>query len=136
MRLMLDLAVHKTEGNISVHTISLRQEISEKYLEQIITILVKAKYVTSVRGTNGGYSLAKSTSEYSVGDILRVTEGSIAPVACVEDGNCDKAENCIAWSVWNEVYEAVNNVVDNITLEDLVNRQKDGIQNVFCEGHK
>lgn len=133
VRLMLDLAVHKSDGNVSIRTISRRQEISEKYLEQIITVLVKAKFVTSVRGTNGGYALSRNAEEYTVGDILRATEGSLAPVACVENGECEKIGSCVTAGVWKEIYQAVNNVVDNITLQDLVNRYNNGLKNECSE---
>lgn len=99
-------------------------------------MLVKAKFVTSVRGTNGGYALVKDAKEYTVGDILRATEGSLAPVACVEDGECEKISTCITAGVWKEIYHAVNQVVDNITLEDLVNRHNDGYKNDCSEDKK
>lgn len=126
LRLMLDLALHDTGENIALKTIAKRQEISGKYLEQIIGILTKAGFVKSVRGSSGGYRLSKKPEEYTVGDILRLTEGSLAPVSCVENGTvaCDKAETCVTVSVWKELNDAINGVVDNITLADLVDRSE------------
>lgn len=126
LRLMVDLAVHREDGYIPIRTISLRQEISEKYLEQIITSLSRAGLVKSVRGSSGGYALSKKADDYSVGEILRATEGSLAPVACVaEDGCCEKMDYCVTSLVWERLYDAVNSVVNNITLEDLAQRQKE-----------
>ena len=114
LRLMLDLALNNTGEPISLKDIAKRQEISDKYLEQIISVLNKAKYVKSIRGAQGGYILTKRPEEYTVGMILRLTEGSLAPVACVEDEDtCDKKMN-----------KAINQVVDSITLADLVDYEK------------
>ncbi|MCD8355958.1 MAG: Rrf2 family transcriptional regulator [Clostridia bacterium] len=126
LRLMLDLAIHDTGENIALKTIAKRQNISGKYLEQIIGILAKSGFVKSVRGSSGGYRLARSPEEYTVGDILRLTEGSLAPVACVEEGveNCAKADSCVTMTVWRELNDAINGVVDHITLADLVERSQ------------
>lgn len=122
LRLMLDLAIYNTGNPVSLRDIAKRQEISEKYLEQIIAILNKAGFVRSVRGAQGGYVLRRSPKEYTVGDILRLTEGSLAPVACVGDGaeDCDREKDCVTMRVWSMLNEAINNVVDHLTLEDLV----------------
>ena len=122
-RLMLDLALHYYCGFTPLKQISQRQNISDKYLEQIITQLSRAGYVTSARGAQGGYHLAKRPEEYTVGDILRTTEGSLAPVACL-DGNadCTMAKACVTVEIWAKIEEAVNHVVDNITLADLVRK--------------
>lgn len=122
-RLMLDLALHYDCGFTPLKQISQRQNISDKYLEQIITQLSRAGYVTSARGAQGGYHLAKRPEEYTVGDILRTTEGSLAPVACL-DGNadCTMAKACVTAEIWAKIEEAVNHVVDNITLADLVRK--------------
>ena len=87
----------------------------------------KAGFVKSVRGSSGGYRLARSPKEYTIGDILRLTEGSLAPVACVEEGveNCPKAETCVTLTVWQQLNDAINQVVDNITLADLVERSEE-----------
>ena len=123
LRLMLDLAMHNTGSPVSLKDIAERQGISDKYLEQIISILNKAGYVRSVRGAQGGYSLRKKPEEYTVGMILRLTEGSLSPVACVYGDNpvdCDREADCVTVLVWRRLSEAINDVVDNITLADLV----------------
>ena len=124
LRLMLDLAVNGNDNYISIKNISTRQEISDKYLEQIINQLCKAGFVKSVRGPAGGYSLKRKPEEYTVGMILRLTEGSLAPVDCVEDGtDCGRADQCVTVLLWKKLNDAINGVVDNITLADLVDWQ-------------
>lgn len=123
LRLMLDLALHNTGGYITIKSIAARQDISEKYLEQIIALLNRAGYVKSIRGAQGGYRLAKEPTEYTVGMILRLTEGSLSPIDCIEDGECSRNGNCVTRGVWQELYDAICNVVDHITLQDLVERQ-------------
>lgn len=121
LRLMLDLAVNNTGEPISLKDIARRQGISDKYLEQIISVLNKAKYVKSIRGAQGGYVLTKKPEEYTIGMILRLTEGSLAPVACVEEENtCEKIHDCATILVWQKMNEAINDVVDHMTLQDLV----------------
>lgn len=126
VRVMLDLALHNTGECIKVKEIASRQGISDKYLEQIIAVLNKAGYVKSVRGAQGGYRIARAPEEYTVGMILRLTEGSLAPVACLEEGytECERCDTCETLSVWQELYEAVNHVVDGVTIADLVERRK------------
>lgn len=126
LRLMLDIAEH-SEGDtpVSIKDIAKRQGISYKYLEQIIAVLNKAGYVRSTRGPQGGYLLKRSPEEYTVGMILRLTEGSLAPVACVEEDAppCERMSGCATVKVWKKINQAVNDVVDDITLEDLVQWQ-------------
>ena len=107
LRLMIDLAQHDAGGYIPLRDISKRQQISAKYLEQIVVQLSRARH----------------PSEYTVGDILRITEGSLAPVACLEHEpvDCVRAEECITLNFWRGLYDAINNYVDSVTLEDLVN---------------
>lgn len=123
LRLMLDLALNNTGEYISIKSIAARQEISEKYLEQIISLLSRAGYVRSIRGSQGGYRLAMEPKEYTVGMILRLTEGSIAPIDCLDEDNCDRSGTCVTKEVWKELYDAIKGVVDRITLQDLVDRQ-------------
>ena len=126
LRLMIDLAQHDAGGYIPLRDISKRQQISAKYLEQIVTLLARAGYVKSMRGAQGGYKLAFSPEEYTVGMILRVTEGNLAPVACLEDATnqCERSQCCATLSVWEKLDKAINDVVDHITLADLVEEQK------------
>lgn len=124
LRLMLDLAVHNTGEAISLKDIAKRQEISDKYLEQIISVLNKAGYVKSIRGAQGGYMLKKAPKDYTIGMILRLTEGTLAPVSCVEeDAECAREGNCVTYMVWKKINDAIADVVDSITLEDLVDWQ-------------
>lgn len=121
LRLMLDLAVYGGEDYIPLKMVSKRQEISVKYLEQLITILSRGGFVLSSRGAQGGYKLAKPAQQYTVGDILRLMEGNLAPVACLEqaENTCPRVEQCVTLSVWEKVQAAVENVVDGVTLADL-----------------
>ncbi|NLK75124.1 MAG: RrF2 family transcriptional regulator [Clostridiales bacterium] len=124
LRLMLDLALNNTGEYIPIKTIANRQEISEKYLEQIISLLNKAGYVRSIRGAQGGYRLAMEPKDYTVGMILSLTEGSLVPVDCLQDETCCNRNNtCVTREVWEKLYEAILGVVDNITLQDLVDKQ-------------
>ena len=132
LRVMIDIAEHQHDGYIPLKEIAARQEISEKYLEQIIAVLNKAGYVKSVRGAQGGYRIAKDPADYTVGMILRLTEGSLAPVACLEDGAdiCERCDTCETLEVWQELYNAVNKVVDGVTIADLVERRKKRLENL------
>jgi len=125
LRLMLELAMNADQYT-TIKTISERQDISGKYLEQIISVLSRAGYVKSIRGSQGGYKLARPAEEYTVGMILRLIEGSLVPVACMDDepNQCPRSEECVTLDVWRQIDEAVSAVVDNITLADLVAKQK------------
>ncbi|MGN0370272.1 MAG: RrF2 family transcriptional regulator [Butyrivibrio sp.] len=131
LRLMIDIAINDVDKPVSIKEIARRQDISDKYLEQIISVLNTAGFVRSVRGAQGGYTLKKSPSEYTVGMILRLTEGSLAPVACVEEDAppCDRVDNCATIEVWKRLNKAISDVVDNITLEDLVAWQNNNADN-------
>ncbi|MGI9953001.1 Rrf2 family transcriptional regulator [Moorellaceae bacterium AZ2] len=123
LRAMFDLAQRYGEGPISLKSVAERQDISEHYLEQLIAALRKAGLVRSVRGAQGGYTLAKEPSEIKVGDIIRVLEGPIAPMDCVkeEEGECcSRAESCVARTIWEKVRDSISGVLDSITLEDMV----------------
>ena len=128
LRTMLDLALNDEGEYIPLRDIAERQDISVKYLEQIVSALTRAGFVRSVRGTGGGYRLAKKPEEYTIGMILRLTEGNLAPVACLEfeQNSCPRAANCVTLGIWEKLYDAINNVVDNITLADLVRNTKTG----------
>ena len=126
LRIMIDLALHCEQGPVRVKEIASRQGISEKYLEQIISLFNKAGYVKSIRGAQGGYLLTKAPAEYTAGMILRLAEGSIAPVACVDESaeQCEKKGVCVSAMLWEKMNVAVNQVVDNTTLQDLVDWQQ------------
>ena len=120
LRVMIDLAVNDKGDYVSLKDISNRQEVSLKYLEQIMAMLNKAGYVKSTRGNNGGYRPAKSPEEYKVGDILRKTEGDLAPIACVNGEECGKRENCKTFKFWQGLDNVINEYVDSKTLADLI----------------
>lgn len=123
LRLMLDIALTGGDSPVSLRDVAQRQDISDKYLEQIITPLGRAGLVRSVRGAGGGYLLTKKPEEYTVGEILRVLEGSLVPVSCAEaKGCCGRAEQCVTQEIWEEIGAAVSSVVDHVTLADLVER--------------
>ncbi len=137
VRAMFDIALHHGEGPIPLRSVAERQEISEHYLEQLIANLRKAGLVESVRGAYGGYLLAKKPDEITVGDIIRVLEGPIAPVDCVlsENDGCEDISNCVIKLVWDKMKDSIDEVLDNITLEDLrqeaINRKQEGNQHGY-----
>lgn len=122
LRLMVDLALNSAGEPVSLKDIAKRQGISDKYLEQIIAVLNRAGYVRSIRGAQGGYLLRRAPEEYTVGMILRLTEGSLAPVSCVEEGDlkCERQKDCATIILWKKINDAVTSVVDHVTLQDLV----------------
>ena len=126
IHILYDLAVNGTEHPVSVKEMATRQEISVKYTEQIISILNKAGYVSSSRGFQGGYRLTKPLNEYVIGDILRLTEGSLAPVECLAtaENPCHKQQKCATKMLWEKVDKAIRDVVDHVTLQDLLDWQK------------
>ena len=119
---MLDIAAHDSGEPVRIKEIASRQEISAKYLEQIVAILSKAGYVKSIRGPQGGYRLTRKPEEYSLGDILRLTEGSLAPVECLEGetNQCPRAGDCITLLFWKKLDKAIREVTEGYTLEDLL----------------
>lgn len=121
LRLMLDLALENQQV-VRLKDVAERQEISIKYLEQIISVLLKCGYVKSLRGPGGGYMLSKKPEDYTVGMILRQIEGSLAPVACLEDeeNGCSRNRECATLKLWEMLYEAINGVVNKVTLADLL----------------
>lgn len=131
LRLLLDIAVNGKDKPVSIKDVARRQDISDKYLEQIIAILNAAGFVRSIRGAQGGYVLRKEPIEYTVGSILRLTEGSLAPVACLEESSvtCDKVDNCATVILWEKLNDAINGVVDHVTLADLIEWQNNNSDN-------
>lgn len=126
LRMMIEFAMNNGCEYTKINQVARNQDISEKYLEQIVTILSRAGFVKSSRGSQGGYKLAWPAEEYTVGMILRLTEGSLAPVSCMEDtpNQCSRSDICSTLYVWKQLGDAINHVVDGITLADLVEIQK------------
>lgn len=122
LRIMADLALHDNGEYIRLKDISERQDVTLKYMEQIMPLLTKAGYVKSYRGNNGGYMLARKPEEYTAGDILRTTEGSLAPIACIEDdpNRCPRKDKCITLPFWEGMWKVINDYVDSVTLADLI----------------
>ena len=122
LRVMVDLAEHQGEGFIPLKNIAQRQEISEKYLEAIIKLLVKAKLLNGLRGKGGGYQMTKPPEQYTVGEILRLTEESLAPVTCVGAGSaaCPRAVECRTLPVWQGLDRVISEYLDSITVADLM----------------
>lgn len=122
LRVMLDLADNYTEGYIPMKDVANRQGLSLKYIERIMPVLSKNNYVEGVHGKGGGYRLTRSPEDYRVGDILRLTEGDLAPVACLECGAkpCEKAAECRTLPMWTEFHAVVNSYFDKISLADLM----------------
>ncbi|MDK2967287.1 MULTISPECIES: Rrf2 family transcriptional regulator [Lacrimispora] len=125
LRMMIEFALRPGECT-KINHVAERQDISDKYLEQIVTILSRAGFVKSRRGAQGGYYLTKDPSEYTVGMILRLAEGSLVPVSCMEEevNSCSRADICASMIVWKKLDQAISDVVDSITLADLVTEQK------------
>lgn len=127
LRLMLDLAQVDTDAFTSLKDIAERQNVSKKYLEQIVPMLTRADYLMANRGFQGGYKLTKAPADYTVGQILRLTEGSLAPVACLdhEPIQCDRCEDCITLPLWKGLDKVINEYLDNITLQDLLDNHRE-----------
>ena len=121
LRLMLDLAMHHDGSFIPLKAVSQRQSISDKYLEQIVHLLSKGGLVQSARGAQGGYRLTREPAQYSVGEILRLVEGSLVPVACLECGaQCEHTDQCMTIDLYKKMQNAIDTIVDNTTLVDLI----------------
>ena len=122
LRVIVDLAEHQAEGLIPLKVIAKRQEIAEKDVESIIKLLVKARMVNGMRGKGGGYRLTKAPHQYTVGSILRLTEESLAPVACLEPGaaSCPRMAACRTLSLWQGLDKVISDYLDNITIAELM----------------
>ena len=122
LRVLIDLAEHQTDGYIPLKEDAGRQDISEKYLETIIKLLVKANLLSGLRGKGGGYKLTKAPEQYTVGSILRLTEESLAPVSCLEPGAsaCAKAAECRTLNMWQGLDKVINEYLDSVTVADLM----------------
>ncbi len=125
LRVMIDLAQNGKENYVSLKDVAQRQNISMKYLEMIVAILHKGHLVKSLRGKSGGYKLTKSPSEYKVGEILKLTEGTLAPVMCLEENAdvCERAGDCMTLPLWQKLDSVISQYLDSVTLEDVLNRK-------------
>ncbi|MCL2061768.1 MAG: Rrf2 family transcriptional regulator [Firmicutes bacterium] len=132
IRIMLDLALNDKGDFIPLKNISERQGISVKYLEQIVTLLQKAGFVKSLRGNNGGYRLTKTPKDYTIGGILRITEGNLVPVSCLADAvnTCPRVDKCLTLPFWTGLQKVIKDYIDGTTLYDLL-KGPDGGEN-FC----
>lgn len=126
LKAMFQLAQHYGEGPIPLNSIANEQDLSENYLEQLVSTLRKAGLLNSVRGAQGGYMLAKPPKDITVGSVLRVLEGDIAPADCVIDdtSGCEKEEGCVTKLVWMRIRDSINNVIDSISLQDMLDEQR------------
>ncbi len=122
LRMLLDLAMNQSEGYIALKDIAKRQNISKKYLEQIVPLLNKSGLLRANRGYQGGYMLSKPAAECTVGEILRLTEGSLVPVSCLENdcNQCFMAAECMTLPIWEGLYKVITDYLDNITLQDII----------------
>lgn len=127
LRMLLELALRQDEGYIALKEIAESQSISKKYLEQIVPLLSRAGLLKTNRGYQGGYMLAKQPSAYTVGEILRVTEGNLAPIPCLErdENECSRLEKCMTLYVWKGLYNVINEYVNSITLQDIIDHNEE-----------
>ena len=125
LRVMIDLAEHADETLIPMKEVAERQNVSLKYMEKILPSLVKNAFIVGVHGKGGGYRLVKPPCEYKVGDILRTTEGDLAPVSCLQCNaeECQNAAECRIRPMWDQLYSIINEYFDSITLEDLMKKE-------------
>ncbi|MGN0492501.1 MAG: RrF2 family transcriptional regulator [Acutalibacteraceae bacterium] len=133
LRMLIDLAEHQNCGFVALKDIAERQNISKKYLEQIIPIFNKSDILKTTRGSQGGYKLSRSPDKYTVGEILRLTEGSLAPVDCLNEDpiSCERSGECPTLPVWQGLYRVINEYLDGITLQDILDRQKERYTNDY-----
>lgn len=133
LRVMIDLALYGGDGYITLKDISARQEVSVKYLEQVIALLNRSGFLRSLRGNNGGYMLAADPKTITAGDILRAAEGSLAPIACLRDepNRCPRQSMCTTIDFWEGFQDAVDQYVDGITLQDLADRSREKFGNDY-----
>lgn len=133
IRMLLDLAEHQNCGFIALKDIAKRQNISKKYLEQIIPIFNKSGILRTNRGSQGGYQLAKSPDQYTVGEILRLTEGSLSPVVCLEENPviCERSNDCLMLPIWKGLFDVITQYLDGITLQDILDQQKEQHSNNY-----
>ena len=120
-RAMLDIALNQKGGPVAVREIALRQRISERYLENILTVLARANLVVSTRGKSGGFNLSRDPEDINLKDIITAVEGSLAPVDCVEDANnCDMVSVCVTYEIWCKLEKALMDILSSTTLKDMI----------------
>lgn len=126
LRVLLDLAEHKNDGYIPMKSVAERQELSLKYIERIMPSLSKNNLVKGVHGKGGGYRLSREPKEYTVGEILRLAEGNLAPVSCLDCNakSCERADKCKTLPMWKEFYKISNDYFNSITLDDLIRNSR------------
>jgi Rrf2 family protein len=128
-RAMLDLAMHNTEQTVLLKNIAEREEIPERYLENIMRTLVSSGLVVSIQGRNGGFSLARNPGDIKLSDIIQAVEGPISPVSCIDNSKtCKRMRNCVTYDIWEKLKKAMFDVLDSITLEDMAKMQKEKLK--------
>lgn len=134
LRMMIDLAEHQNTGYVALKDIADRQGISKKYLEQIVPILNRDDMLKTSRGFQGGYMLAKDPGKYTVGDILRLTEGSLSPVPCAQEDpvTCERSRDCGTLPIWRGLYKVISEYLDGITLQDILDSRKESYVYDYC----
>lgn len=128
LRAMLEIALNEQQEPIAIRTIAERQDISDRYLEQLLIQLKKAGLVKSIRGSQGGYILGRKSRDITVGEIIRALEGPIAPVECISELNpeeCDRSGFCVTRGIWTRLRDAISEVLDSYTLWDLVTESRE-----------
>lgn len=133
LRMMLDLAEHQTDGYVSLKDIAERQDVSKKYLEQIVPVLNRSDLLRTNRGFQGGYRLTKTPDKYTVAEILRLTEGSLAPVSCLEQNpvDCKRSADCPTLALWQGLDRVINEYLEGITLQDLLDKKIESYSNDY-----
>ena len=133
LRMLIDLAEHSQDGFVPLKDIAERQNISKKYLEQIIPLFNRTDMLRTNRGAQGGYMLARTPDHYTVGEVLRLTEGPLAPVACVDQNPvlCDRSADCATLPIWRGLSKVINEYLDGITLQDILDQQRERYANDY-----
>ncbi|MEE3428039.1 MAG: Rrf2 family transcriptional regulator [Ruminococcus sp.] len=134
LRMLVDLAEHKNDGFIALKDIAKRQNISKKYLEQIVPVFNKSHILQTNRGFQGGYRLAVEPNKCTVGEVIRLTEGSLSPLACIDDENevhCDRSADCATLYVWQGLKKVVTDYLDSVTLQDIIDKKHESYANDY-----
>ena len=124
LRMLVDITLHQSDGYISLKDISERQNISKKYLEQIVPLLSKSQIIKTSRGNKGGYKINGDPKKHTIGEVLRATEGSLAPVACLEyqPNECERVNECVTLPIWENLYKLITDYLDGITIQDIADK--------------